>query len=72
MRISELLSLNAIDVNASPSSKAEAIDCMTRLMEKSGNLNDREAYRQGFWQEKRREPQESGKELRFPMPNALR
>ena len=47
MRISELLSLNAIDVNASPSSKAEAIDCMTRLMEKSGNLNDREAYRQG-------------------------
>ena len=42
-----MLSLNAIDVNASPSSKAEAIDCMTRLMEKSGNLNDREAYRQG-------------------------
>lgn len=47
MRISELLSLQAIDVNASVASKAEAIDYMTRLMEKSGNLNDREAYKQG-------------------------
>ena len=32
MRISELLSLEAIDVNASVASKAEAIDYMTRLM----------------------------------------
>ncbi len=47
MRISELLSLQAIDVNASVGSKAEAIDYMTRLMEKSGNLNDREAYKKG-------------------------
>ena len=39
MRISELLSLQAIDVNASVASKAEAIDYMTRLMEKSGNMN---------------------------------
>lgn len=47
MRISELLSLQAIDVNASVASKEEAIDYMTRLMEKSGNLNDREAYKKG-------------------------
>lgn len=47
MRISELLSLQAIDVNASVASKAETIDYMTRLMEKSGNLNDREAYKKG-------------------------
>ena len=47
MRMSELLSLQAIDVNASVASKAEAIDYMTRLMEKSGNLNDREAYKKG-------------------------
>ena len=39
MRISELLNLNAIDVNAAAASKADAIDYMTRLMEKSGNLN---------------------------------
>lgn len=47
MRISELLSLQAIDVNAKVASKAEAIDYMTRLMEKSGNLSDREAYKKG-------------------------
>ena len=47
MRISELLSLQAIDVNASVASKAETIDYMTRLLEKSGNLNDREAYKKG-------------------------
>ena len=47
MRISELLSLQAIDVNASVASKAEAIDYMTRLMEKSGNLSDREEYKKG-------------------------
>ena len=47
MRISELLSLQAIDVNASVASKAETIDYMTRLMEKSGNLNAREAYKKG-------------------------
>ena len=32
MRISELLNLQAIDVNASVGSKAEAIDYMTRLI----------------------------------------
>ena len=43
MRISELLDIRAIDVNASVGSKAEAIDYMTHLMEESGNLYDREA-----------------------------
>ena len=47
MRISELLSLQAIDLNTKASSKVEVIDHMTRLMEKAGNLNDREAYKKG-------------------------
>ena len=47
MRISELLSLQAIDLNTKAASKAEVIDYMTRLMEKAGNLNDREAYKKG-------------------------
>lgn len=47
MRISELLDIRAIDVNASVGSKAEAIDYMTHLMEESGNLYDREAYKKG-------------------------
>lgn len=47
MRINELLSKQAIDLNVNVSSKAEAIDYMTRLMEKSGNLSDRETYKKG-------------------------
>ena len=47
MRISKLLSLQAIDVNARVVSKAEAINYMTFLMEKTGNLKDREAYEKG-------------------------
>ena len=61
MRISELLSLQAIDVNASVASKAEAIDYMTRLMEKSGNLND-----------KKKERRELAKESPFRIQNARR
>lgn len=49
MRISELLSLQAIDLNAKAASKEEVIDHMTRLMEKAGNLNDREAYKKGVF-----------------------
>ncbi|KIR03241.1 PTS system, fructose-specific IIA component / PTS system, fructose-specific IIB component / PTS system, fructose-specific IIC component [Lachnospiraceae bacterium TWA4] len=47
MRINELLSKQAIDLNVSANSKAEVIDYVTKLMEKSGNLSDREAYKQG-------------------------
>lgn len=47
MRITELLSKKAIDLNVRAKSKAEVIDYMTRLQEKAGNLNDRESYKQG-------------------------
>ena len=41
MRIRELLSEKAIDLNVSVSSKMEAIDYMTGLMNRAGNLYDR-------------------------------
>lgn len=47
MRINELLSKQAIALNVSVSSKMEAIDYMTGLMERAGNLYDREGYKQG-------------------------
>lgn len=47
MRINELLSKQAIDLNVSVSSKMEAIDYMTGLMERAGNLYDREGYKKG-------------------------
>lgn len=47
MRITELLSKEAIDLNVSVKSKADVIDYMTKLQEKAGNLNDREEYKKG-------------------------
>ncbi len=47
MRIHELLNKQAIDLNASVSSKMEIIDHMTGLMERAGNLYDRQGYKEG-------------------------
>ena len=45
MKINELLSENAIDLEAKPASKSEAIDHMVDLMERAGNLKDKEGYK---------------------------
>lgn len=45
MRITELLSRESIELNGTPGTKAEALDQMVELMEKSGKLSDKEAYR---------------------------
>ncbi len=45
MRITELLSRESIELNGTPKTKAEALDQMVELMEKSGKLSDKEAYR---------------------------
>ncbi|MGN0427094.1 MAG: fructose-specific PTS transporter subunit EIIC [Agathobacter sp.] len=45
MRITELLSRESIELNGTPRTKAEALDRMVELMEKSGKLSDKEAYR---------------------------
>ncbi len=47
MRIHDLLNKQAIDLNASVSSKMEVIDHMTGLMERAGNLYDRAGYKKG-------------------------
>lgn len=46
MNINDLFSKDAIDLNAKVASKSEVIDRMVNLMEKGGNLKDKEAYRQ--------------------------
>lgn len=48
MRIIDLLKKDAIKLNASVSSKAEAIEELIDLHDKAGNLSDREAYRQAI------------------------
>ena len=46
MRITELLDKRSIRIDGAPKSKNEALDQMVELMEKSGKINDLEAYRQ--------------------------
>ena len=45
MRITELLNKDAMDLNATPKSKAEAIALLVDLMVRSGNILDKEEYK---------------------------
>ncbi len=45
MRITDLLSAQSVDLNFQVNSKAEAIDKLVDLMESTGNINDKEAYK---------------------------
>lgn len=54
MRIRELLDPRSIELNVTLNNKEEALDKMSRLMEKSGKLNDRLLYKKGL-QEREKE-----------------
>ena len=45
MRIVDLLHEQGIDLNFAPKNKAEAIDMLVELMDKTGNLNDKDGYK---------------------------
>lgn len=45
MRITELLDIKSIDLNASPANKRETLDAAVELMAKSGKITDKEAYK---------------------------
>lgn len=47
MRIKELLNVKSVSLNAQATTKEEIIDVMTRLMDASGNLTNREQYKEG-------------------------
>ena len=46
MKITDLLSEEAIQINGVANSKNEVIDKMVDLMTKNGNINDKEKYKQ--------------------------
>ena len=48
MRIVDLLNKDSILLNGAPKSKTEAIDMLVELQMKSGNISDREIYKQGI------------------------
>lgn len=45
MRITDLLDVRSVSLDAAPKSKQEAIDAAVALMVKSGKINDEEAYK---------------------------
>lgn len=53
MRITELLKTEGIELGVSVDSKEDAIDRLTGLMDKTGNLSDREEYKKGSLQERK-------------------
>ncbi|MDE5680194.1 MAG: PTS sugar transporter subunit IIA, partial [Lachnospiraceae bacterium] len=44
MKITDLLKKESIELNAAPTGKSEALKLAVSLMEKSGNIKDRESY----------------------------
>ena len=48
MRIVDLLHEQGIDLNFAPKNKAEAIDMLVELMDKTGNLNDKDGYKEAI------------------------
>lgn len=58
MRITDLLDVKSISMDAAPKSKEEALDQVVALMAKSGKINDEEAYRRQVY--KREEESTTG------------
>ena len=49
MRITDLINKQGIELKGTPGSKREAIDQMVELMASTGNIADKESYRQGVF-----------------------
>ena len=59
MRITDLLDVRSISLNAAPADKSQTLDAAVSLMTRSGKINDEEAYRK-----QRSEERRVGKECR--------
>ena len=68
MKITELLNIKSIDLDAKVNNKAEAIDYLISLMDKSGNLNNKDEYKKGIL--KREEQCTTGIGDEFAIPHA--
>lgn len=49
MKITDLLSLETMNLNLSANSKQEVIDEMVDLLDEAGRLNDKEEYKKQIW-----------------------
>ncbi|MBQ3329885.1 MAG: PTS sugar transporter subunit IIA [Ruminococcus sp.] len=66
MRITDLLKLQAIQVNAKVSTKSEAIDTLVALHDKCGNLKDVAAYKAGILKREEEGTTAIGMEVAIP------
>lgn len=66
MKITELLNINSINLNAKASSKIEAIDNLVSLMENSGNLKDAVKYKEGILAREAQSTTGIGDEIAIP------
>lgn len=66
MKITDLLSIEAIDMNASIYNKEEAINHLVDLMYASGNINDKEAYKKGILEREEKSTTGVGEGIAIP------
>lgn len=71
MRITDLLDVRSISLNAAPADKSQTLDAAVSLMTRSGKINDEEAYRKQVYAERKKVLQESGRESPFLMVNVM-
>lgn len=71
MKITDLLSKDAIKLNGIANSKQDAINKLVDLMAKNGNLTDKEKYTQVVLKEKKKGQQELEKELQYHMEKQM-
>ena len=72
MRITDLLDVRSISLNAAPADKSQTLDAAVSLMTRSGKINDEEAYRkQVYAREEESDYRNRGRESPFLMVNVM-
>ncbi len=71
MRITDLLDVRSISLDAAPADKSQTLDAAVALMTRSGKINDEQLTGSRFMQERKRVLQESVRELPFLMANVM-
>lgn len=72
MKITDLLKVESIDLQAEVVDKRGAVNRLVDLMEKSGCLKDKEAYKAAVLKREAKEVRESVRVLPFLMPRQMR
>lgn len=66
MKITSLININSIDLNAKATNKLDAIDKLVELMFKGGNIKDKEKYKEAILQREKSSTTGIGDEIAIP------